>query len=91
MPNQWNGPERRKDDRDHDTLITIVQILDNHVKNSTAHEAAFRAHEIQDQTNFEKLKISVQKIERIIWIATGIILAVQALPTAIQVSHILNK
>lgn len=34
---EWNGKERRKPSTDHDTLIALVQILDNHVENFNKH------------------------------------------------------
>ena len=34
---KWDGTERRKKASDHDTLICLVQILDNHVANFNAH------------------------------------------------------
>ncbi len=91
MPQPWNGSERRKENTDHDTLIQIVQIMDNHVKNFQTHAEAFRAHEVQDQTNFDKLRTQIAKIERIIYIATGVLLAVQALPTVFKIIHIFDK
>lgn len=91
MPTKWDGEERRASTRDHDTLIQIVQIMDNHVKNFDTHVNAFRSHEIQDQVNFDKLRKEVLAVQRIIWMATGIILAVEALPTVLKLMHILNK
>lgn len=89
----WDGETERRSagGRDHDTLIQMVQILDNHVKNFDVHSNSFKAHEIQDQTNFDKLRTSIAKIERVIYIATGAILAVEALPTVLKLMHILNN
>jgi hypothetical protein len=91
MQPEWNGNERRQPTKDHDTLIQVVTILDNHVKNFNMHTDAFKAHEIRDQANFDSLRKDVLGIQRVIWIATGIILAVQFLPTALKLMHILNK
>lgn len=87
----YTGEERRRSTKDHDTLIQLVQILTNHVDNFNTHSNAFRAHEMQDQANFDKLRTSITKIERIIWVATGIIIALDALPKIIEVVHVLNK
>lgn len=91
MKEDWNGSERRAPSKDHDTLIQVVTILDNHVKNFNTHTDAFKAHEIKDQANFDSLRKDVLGIQRVIWTATGIILAVEALPTVLKLMHILNK
>ncbi len=91
MEKEWNGNERRQVTRDHDTLTELVVILDSHVKNFNTHTDAFKQHEIKDQSNFDSLRKDVLGIQRVIWVATGIIIAVEALPTVLKLMHILNK
>lgn len=91
MNDEWKGNERRSPAKDHDTLIQVVTILDNHVKNFNTHTEAFKSHEIRDQVNFDSLRKDVLGIQRVVWMATGIIIAVEALPTVLKLMHILNK
>lgn len=91
MEKEWLGNERRQPSKDHDTLIQVVTILDNHVKNFNSHTEAFRAHEIKDQSNFDALRKDVLGIQKVVWTASGIIIAVEALPTVLKLMHILNK
>lgn len=77
--------------KDHDTLIQLVQIISNHVKNFDTHTTAFKDHEIKDQDNFDKLRTQTAKIEKVIWMATGAILMVEALPTILKLMHVINK
>lgn len=51
----WDGVERRFSNRDHDTLVELVQILTAHVKNFEDHREAFKIHLLKDDTNFEKI------------------------------------
>lgn len=85
------GEENRNNNKDHDTLIQLVQIMDNHVKNFNTHADTFKAHEIKDQSNFDSLRTDVLGIQKVVWTASGIIIAVQALPTVLKFMHILNK
>lgn len=88
---KWLGNDRRTPSRDHDTLIQVVQILDNHVKNFNTHIDAFKLHEIKDQANFDSLRKDVLAIQKVVWTASGIIIAVEALPTVLKLMHILNQ
>lgn len=74
MPHQpWDGHERRQESRDHDTLIAIVQILNNHVAN-------FEKHIVSDLQCFKELRDTVHKLERCMWIATGVVAVFHVLP-----------
>lgn len=52
---RWNGIERRKPSTDHDTLICLVQILDNHVLN-------FEKHVEDDKVLSRDVKFSTKMI-----------------------------
>ena len=89
--NEYQGEERRKTSRDHDTLIEMVQILKNHVANFDTLNESFKTHQIKDETNFDQLRKDGLATQRIIWMATGVIMAVQAIPAVMKVLHIINK
>lgn len=77
MPNTYRGPERRRGQADdHDTLIELVQILTNHVKNFEEHTKRFEAHMADDHTNFKFLNKNI-------YIGMGIIGCFQFLVTVI--------
>ena len=61
---KWNGHERRKSTRDHDTLIEMVQILKNHVGNFDIHRKDYLTHIGDDKKNFEFLN-------RVAWCGFG--------------------
>jgi hypothetical protein len=88
---KWDGSERRQPIRDHDTLIQMVQILQNHVHNFDDHRKEFKNHEIKDETNYQKLEKVNQGTQKIIWTATGLLLSVQVIPACVKVLHIFNK
>lgn len=83
MPNQPG--------RDHDTLIELVQIIANHVKNFEVHSNAFTKHEIRDQANFDELRRDILSLKKGLYIGTGMILAVEALPKLIELIHVVTK
>lgn len=66
MPNQpWDGiTERRHKATDHDTLIGLVQILNNHVENFNKLHKKFEEHILEDARRFDA-------INRTVWTATG--------------------
>lgn len=59
MQEKWNGEERRLSARDHDTLIQMVQILQNHVENFDKHRDDFTEHSKDDKKNFDFLNRTV--------------------------------
>jgi hypothetical protein len=73
MPGAWNGEERRKGNRDHDTLIEVVQILQNHVENDTKNWARFDVHTAEDKQNFTTVTNKVDKHAMYIYMAIGAI------------------
>jgi hypothetical protein len=91
MNEQYTGRERRQPSKDHDTLIEMVQILKNHVANFDSLNASFKNHEIRDENNFDSLRKDNFKIQRVIWLASGAVMAVEALPQILKVFHILTK
>lgn len=56
----WNGTERRKPSSDHDTLIELVVILNNHVTNFNKH--------VEDDKVLEK---DIRFATRMIFLALG--------------------
>ena len=71
----WDGKKRRKSDftaGDHDTLITLVEILNSHVKNFDGHRAEFLEHLREDGRNFDKLFTHLNK-------GYGVIITIQFL------------
>lgn len=67
----WTGVERREQSqKDHDTLTTMVQILNSHVNN-------FDAHTAKDEKNFENVNTNLYKLNRAMWIAMGVISALE--------------
>ena len=52
---EYSGSERRNPSPDHDTLVQLVQIISNHVKNSDNHMLKFEEHVREDKDNFDKL------------------------------------
>jgi hypothetical protein len=83
------SPEQES--KDHDTLIQVVTLLDAQARNSSAYTEALNRHELRDQASFDALRKDVLAIQKVVWLATGILLAVQILPTILKVTHILNK
>lgn len=55
----YDGPDRRNKSTDHDTLITMVQILQNHVDNDTKNWSKFDSHVLEDKKNFDFLNKSI--------------------------------
>lgn len=81
MPNTpWDGKtERRINNRDHDTLIEVVQILQNHVENDTRNWQRFDAHTKEDKENFNSVTVKVDKHAMYIYMAMGAIGLLQIL------------
>lgn len=66
----WDGVNKRNDDKqDHDLLIRIDQNLENLIK-------IFHEHVLKDEDSFKKLEERANRLEKALWIAIGIILAV---------------
>lgn len=59
MQKDWDGTERRYSNRDHDTLVELVQILTSHVKNFEDHREAFKTHLTKDDASFEKINRNI--------------------------------
>lgn len=72
MPNTWNGEERRKATRDHDTLVEVVQILRSHVNN-------FDKHQLEDKENFKEIFEKMWKHASLIYIGFGIVVTLEFL------------
>lgn len=63
MASSYKGPERRnKHDSDHDTLIVMVQILQDHVNNFDKHIQSYQDHVKDDKVQFESIRALLQKI-----------------------------
>lgn len=92
MPDKpWDNQERRVETKDHDTLIQMVQILQNHVDNFKNHVSVFDVHVDKDEKSFDNLRKDNQITQRMVWMAAGAVMAVQALPVILRTFHILNK
>lgn len=72
MPSGWNGEDRRKNGTDHDTLVTIVQLMKNHIDN-------FNKHVRDDESSFKTLKDQVNRQSVFIYTGLGIVITLQFL------------
>lgn len=92
MPNsKWDGAERRKVSDDHDTIIEVLGLIKNGRENFEEHMKSFNDHKVDDQSNFNLLRRELLGIQKVIWIATGVIISVQAIPMMTKILHILDK
>ena len=67
MSDEWNGDERR---HDHDLLTKTYTLLETHVNN-------FEKHTAEDKEHFQRLYTSTGELKRFVYIATGVIAAVE--------------
>lgn len=81
---QYRGPERRIHSDDHDTIVTMIQLLNNHVNN-------FNDHKREDESSFKTIMVKLEKqdgvldvIKRYIYIGLGILIAINGVPTVIN-------
>lgn len=88
---KYHGPERRKHADDHDTVVQLLEIMNNHVGNFDTHREDYRRHIIDDNKFFEEIRKNIAGIHRIGWVALGALLALQVLPKVVEVIHILIK
>lgn len=75
---------------DHDTLITLVQLVKNQNENTKIISDNLVAHETKDQTNFDKIREDILGLQRVVWIATGIIISLDAIPKVGEILHLLK-
>ncbi len=80
----YSGPERRIHSDDHDTIITMIQLLNSHVNN-------FNEHKVDDNQNFTTIMAKLDKqdtvldvIKKYIYIGLGILIAINGVPTVIN-------
>ncbi len=80
----YQGPERRIHSDDHDTIVTMIQLLNNHVNN-------FNDHKTDDIKNFSAIMTKLERqdgvlevIKRYIYIGLGILIAINGVPTVIN-------
>lgn len=91
MQKDWDGKsDRRVNHTDHDTLIELVQINRNLSENARIVADNLKEHEIKDQDNFETIRRDILGLQKIVWTATGIIIALDALPKIGEVLHIIK-
>lgn len=79
MDKTWDGvTERRRTAQDHDTLIEVVQILKNHVKNCDEDRRIVSQHMIDDNKSFERINRNIYMFNGgliVVNIGIGILLA----------------
>lgn len=76
MPNaNWDGRERRRATSDHDALIRIITLLENHTK-------SFEDHIMADNLYFKEIKNEIKAINRFMWTVIGGMVLLNALPAA---------
>ncbi len=87
---QYRGPERRIHSDDHDTIVTMIQLLNNHVNN-------FNDHKREDESSFKTIMVKLEKqdgvldvIKRYIYIGLGILIAINGVPTVINFVKSIN-
>ena len=91
MTDKWDGQkERRINHTDHDTLIELVQIIKNQSANDLIIAENLKAHEQKDENNFVMIRKDILGLQKIDWTATGIIIALDALPKIGEVLHLLK-
>lgn len=87
----WDGnTERRVNHTDHDTLIELVQIIRNQTEYTKDIADNFKTHENKDEHNFQAIRNDILGLQRIVWTATGIIIALDALPKIGEILHLLK-
>lgn len=86
----WNGEERRGNNRDHDTLTELVIIVKSHVEAAKIVADNLKIHEKNDQANFDTIRKDILGLQKIVWTATGIIIALDALPKVAEILHIVK-
>lgn len=67
-----SNTDRRKPNTDHDTLIEVVQILNNHVNN-------FDAHAQVDKESFKEIGDKLDNHSKYIYIGIGIMGVIQVI------------
>ena len=72
------------DNKDHDTLIEVVQILKNHVAN-------FDSHTVADSVAFAEIKKANSDTQKVIWSAAACVVTIGALPQVTNIIHLLFK
>lgn len=88
--NKWDGNERRNTPTDHDTLIEMVQIMRNQTETAKVIASNLKDHEMKDQTNFDGIRKDILGLQKIVWTATGIIIALDAIPKVADIIHIIK-
>lgn len=85
----WDGKhERRINHTDHDTLIQLVQIMKGQTENANMIASNLKIHEAKDEENFKEIKKDILGLQRIVWTATGIIVALDAMPKIAEIFHL---
>ena len=89
MLEKYNGGEIINN-KDHDTLVEVVQILKNQDELSKIIATNLKDHEMKDQENFNGIRRDILGLQKIVWTATGIIIALDALPKVAEIFHIIK-
>lgn len=97
MTPPYHGPERRIHSDDHDTIITLLGLIDSHVKNYNQFRDDFKEHKQEDNTSFNKIISKLEKqddaladIKRIVYIGAGILIALNSIPTITNIIKALH-
>lgn len=51
----YDGPDRRQQRDDHDTVVKLLTLMTTHVKNFDEHRISFEKHVDEDKVNFKVL------------------------------------
>lgn len=88
---EWDKiTERRINHTDHDTLIELVTIIRVQTENAKNIAENLKLHEIKDEDNFQLIRKEILVLQKVIWIATGIIIGLDAIPRIYNILHILK-
>jgi len=68
---QWDGKERRLNDRDHDVLTRIDANLSNFMSRFDKHTETFDEHIKKDSDDFKSVNEKLDDTRKYIWMAVG--------------------
>jgi hypothetical protein len=70
---------------DHDTLIELVRMMKYQIETDKEIARNLKEHQSNDDNNFNNIRKDILGLQKIVWTATGIIIALDALPKLIEV------
>lgn len=81
---------RKNLEKDHDLLISLMQLMENNMKNFDAHVKVFDAHILDDRSSFTDLRKDNMELQKAVWKAAGIVTCVQLVPALYIVFKFFN-